>query len=82
MMEKAVDIERWMSRRMLPADLRERIRLYENLKWQQTEGFDEETLIDNLPKELRRDIKRHLCLDLLSRVRNPLLLLFAYDYAQ
>ncbi|KAK4268874.1 hypothetical protein QN277_022103 [Acacia crassicarpa] len=65
---KRRDAERWMSHRMLPEHLRERIRRYEHYKWQENRGVDEETLICNLPKDLRRDIKRHLCLDLLKKV--------------
>lgn len=65
---KRRDAEQWMSHRLLPEDLRERIRRYEQYKWQETRGVDEETLICNLPKDLRRDIKRHLCLALLMRV--------------
>lgn len=66
---KRRDAEQWMSHRLLPEHLRERIRRYEQYKWQETRGVDEETLILNLPKDLRRDIKRHLCLALLMRVR-------------
>ncbi|KAM3282497.1 hypothetical protein P3S67_026142 [Capsicum chacoense] len=55
------DAEQWMSHRMLPDNLRERIRSYEQYKWQQTRGVDEDYLISNLPKDLKRDIKRHLC---------------------
>lgn len=62
------DAEQWMSHRLLPESLRERIRRYEQYKWQETRGVDEETLLQNLPKDLRRDIKRHLCLDLVTRV--------------
>ncbi|GFS32169.1 cyclic nucleotide gated channel 1 [Actinidia rufa] len=62
------DAEQWMSHRLLPENLRERIRRYEQYKWQETRGVDEEYLIRNLPKDLRRDIKRHLCLALLMRV--------------
>ncbi|KAI9073223.1 hypothetical protein K1719_044832 [Acacia pycnantha] len=65
---KRRDAERWMSHRMLPEHLRERIRRYEHYKWQENRGVDEETLICNLPKDLRRDIKHHLCLDLLKKV--------------
>ncbi|KAE8703651.1 Cyclic nucleotide-gated ion channel 1 [Hibiscus syriacus] len=65
---KRQDAEQWMSHRMLPENLRERIRRYEQYKWQETRGVEEETLIANLPRDLRRDIKRHLCLDLLKRV--------------
>ncbi|KAL0299663.1 UNVERIFIED_CONTAM: Cyclic nucleotide-gated ion channel 1 [Sesamum radiatum] len=65
---KRRDAEQWMSHRLLPDSLRERIRRYEQYKWQETRGVDEENLIHNLPKDLRRDIKRHLCLALLKRV--------------
>ncbi|KAK4273906.1 hypothetical protein QN277_017210 [Acacia crassicarpa] len=65
---KKRDAEQWMSHRLLPDSLRERIRRYEQYKWQETRGVDEENLIRNLPKDLRRDIKRHLCLALLMRV--------------
>ncbi|XP_050286346.1 cyclic nucleotide-gated ion channel 1-like isoform X3 [Quercus robur] len=65
---KRTDAERWMSHRMLPENLRERIRRYEQYKWQETRGVEEENLLHNLPKDLRRDIKHHLCLDLLKRV--------------
>ncbi|CAI9092525.1 OLC1v1027784C2 [Oldenlandia corymbosa var. corymbosa] len=67
---KRRDAEQWMSHRLLPESLRERIRRYEQYKWQETRGVDEENLIQNLPKDLRRDIKRHLCLALLMRVRS------------
>ncbi|XP_076930305.1 cyclic nucleotide-gated ion channel 1-like [Bidens hawaiensis] len=65
---KRRDAEQWMSHRLLPPTLKERIRRYEQYKWQETRGVDEDTLIRNLPKDLRRDIKRHLCLKLLKRV--------------
>lgn len=65
---KRQDAEQWMSHRMLPKSLRERIRRYEQYKWQETRGVVEETLINNLPKDLKRDIKRHLCLALLKKV--------------
>ncbi|KAI9073199.1 hypothetical protein K1719_044808 [Acacia pycnantha] len=62
------NIEKWMLHRMLPEDLRERIRRYERYQWQENGGVDEETLIRNLPKDLRSDVKRHLCLHLLLKV--------------
>ncbi|XP_042503562.1 cyclic nucleotide-gated ion channel 1-like isoform X2 [Macadamia integrifolia] len=65
---KRRDAEQWMSHRLLPDSLRERIRRYEQYKWQETRGVDEENLLCNLPKDLRRDIKHHLCLALLMRV--------------
>ncbi|KAJ4950147.1 hypothetical protein NE237_026979 [Protea cynaroides] len=65
---KRRDAEQWMSHRLLPDSLRERIRRYEQYKWQETRGVDEENLLCNLPKDLKRDIKRHLCLALLMKV--------------
>ncbi|GAU13636.1 hypothetical protein TSUD_347400 [Trifolium subterraneum] len=65
---KRRDAERWMSHRMLPDNLKQRIRSYEQYKWQENRGVEEETLIRNLPKDLRRDIKRHLCLALVKKV--------------
>ncbi|KAH9308759.1 hypothetical protein KI387_036670, partial [Taxus chinensis] len=65
---KRRDTEQWMRHRLLPENLRERVHRYDQYKWLETRGVDEETLIQNLPKDLRRDIKRHLCLDLVRRV--------------
>lgn len=65
---KSRDTDQWMSYRLLPENLKERIRRYEQYRWQETRGVDEEDLLMNLPKDLRRDIKRHLCLSLLMRV--------------
>uniref|UniRef100_A0A1J3HAM1 Putative cyclic nucleotide-gated ion channel 5 n=1 Tax=Noccaea caerulescens TaxID=107243 RepID=A0A1J3HAM1_NOCCA len=65
---KRRDSEQWMHHRMLPQDLKERVRRYDQYKWLETRGVDEEYLVQNLPKDLRRDIKRHLCLALVRRV--------------
>ncbi|KAI4383160.1 hypothetical protein MLD38_009034 [Melastoma candidum] len=60
---RTVDVPSLASR-----DFEDRIRRYEQYRWQETRGVDEEHLLRNLPKDLRRDIKRHLCLALLMRV--------------
>ncbi|KAI4331177.1 hypothetical protein MLD38_029387 [Melastoma candidum] len=65
---KRRDSEQWMHHRLLPSELRERVRRYDQYKWLETRGVDEETLVSSLPKDLRRDIKRHLCLNLVRRV--------------
>ena len=65
---KRRDSEQWMHHRLLPQELRERVRRYDQYKWLETRGVDEENLVQNLPKDLRRDIKRHLCLNLVRRV--------------
>ncbi|TXG46741.1 hypothetical protein EZV62_026035 [Acer yangbiense] len=65
---KRRDSEQWMHHRWLPQELRERVRRYDQYKWLETRGVDEESLVQSLPKDLRRDIKRHLCLNLVRRV--------------
>ncbi|KAG9137965.1 hypothetical protein Leryth_022461 [Lithospermum erythrorhizon] len=65
---KRRDSEQWMHHRVLPQELRQRVRRYDQYKWVETRGVDEESLVQSLPKDLRRDIKRHLCLNLVRRV--------------
>ncbi|KAF5946924.1 hypothetical protein HYC85_017152 [Camellia sinensis] len=65
---KRRDSEQWMHHRLLPQDLRERVRRYDQYKWLETRGVDEHNIVQSLPKDLRRDIKRHLCLALVKRV--------------
>ena len=65
------DTESWMRHRQLPNDLQERVRKFVQYKWLATRGVDEESILRNLPSDLRRDIQRHLCLDLVRRVRYP-----------
>ncbi|PQQ10788.1 putative cyclic nucleotide-gated ion channel 15 [Prunus yedoensis var. nudiflora] len=65
---KRTDTEQWMRHRQLPQELRLSVRKYDQYKWLATRGVDEEALLKDLPMDLRRDIKRHLCLDLVRRV--------------
>ncbi|XP_010537848.1 PREDICTED: putative cyclic nucleotide-gated ion channel 8 [Tarenaya hassleriana] len=65
---KRRDSEQWMHHRSLPQNLRQRVRRYDQYKWLETRGVDEENIVQSLPKDLRRDIKRHLCLNLVRRV--------------
>ncbi|KAK1270589.1 putative cyclic nucleotide-gated ion channel 18 [Acorus gramineus] len=62
------DTEEWMRHRQLPQDLQERVRKFVQYKWLATRGVDEESILDSLPLDLRREIKRHLCLALVRRV--------------
>ncbi|KAJ8775271.1 hypothetical protein K2173_020275 [Erythroxylum novogranatense] len=62
------DMEWWMKRRQLPSRLRQRVRRFEHERWATMGGEDEIALISDLPEGLRRDIKRHLCLDLIKKV--------------
>lgn len=57
-----------MSHRMLPENLKTRIREYRQYKWKRTKGVDENGLITDLTKDHQRDIKRHLRLTLLFKV--------------
>ncbi|XP_047340852.1 cyclic nucleotide-gated ion channel 17-like [Impatiens glandulifera] len=65
---KRRDTEEWMKHRQLPEDLRRRVRSFVQYKWLATRGVDEESILRGLPTDLRRDIQRHLCLDLVRRV--------------
>ncbi|KAH0467870.1 hypothetical protein IEQ34_002903 [Dendrobium chrysotoxum] len=65
---KRNDAERWMQHRQLPAELRQCIRRYNEYKWLATRGVDEQAVLGSLPLGLRREIKRHLCLNLVRRV--------------
>ncbi|XP_059634361.1 cyclic nucleotide-gated ion channel 1-like [Cornus florida] len=60
--------EQWMAYRMLPEDMKKRIRRYGKYKWDRSKGVEEEFLIRNLPKDIRRDVKRHLCWSSVKRV--------------
>ncbi|KAI3452407.1 hypothetical protein Pfo_009072 [Paulownia fortunei] len=62
------DTEEWMRHRQLPPDLQERIRRFEQYKWLTTRGVNEESILQSLPLDLRREIQRHLCLNLVRRV--------------
>lgn len=65
---KRRDTEEWMRHRQLPEDLRQQVRRFVQYKWLATRGVDEEDILSGLPADLRRDIQRHLCLDLVRRV--------------
>ncbi|KAG6528927.1 cyclic nucleotide-gated ion channel 2-like [Zingiber officinale] len=62
------DMEWWMKRRQLPSRLRLRVRQYERQRWAVTRGEEELEIIKDFPEGLRRDIKRHLCFDLIKQV--------------
>lgn len=62
-----------MHHRQLPQELRQAVRKYDQYKWVATRGVNEEALLKGLPLDLRRDIKRHLCYDLVRRVKKELL---------
>lgn len=65
---KMRNLEWWMRKRRLPQGFRQRVRNYERQRWAAMRGVDECEMIKNLPEGLRRDIKYHLCLDLVRQV--------------
>ncbi|KAJ4978177.1 hypothetical protein NE237_008957 [Protea cynaroides] len=65
---QASDTERWMRDRHLPQELRQSVRRYDQYRWIATQGVDEATLLKDLPFDIRRGIKRHLCFNLVRRV--------------
>ncbi|KAH6770523.1 cyclic nucleotide-binding transporter 1 [Perilla frutescens var. hirtella] len=54
------DVEQWMSHRRLPEELRRQVREAERFSWAATRGVNEDMLMENLPEDLQRDIRRHL----------------------
>ncbi|QCD84792.1 probable cyclic nucleotide-gated ion channel 16 [Vigna unguiculata] len=62
------DTEEWMNHRQLPPELQQRVRRFVQYKWLATRGVDEEAILCALPLDLRRQIQRHLCLDIVRRV--------------
>ncbi|CAL9130186.1 unnamed protein product [Musa textilis] len=65
---KMRSLDRWMRRRNLPFGIRQRVRQYERQRWAATRGVDEFEMARRLPDGMRRDIKYHLCLDLVRQV--------------
>jgi len=54
------DVEQWMSHRRLSEELKRQVRQAERYNWAATRGVNEEVLLENLPEDLQRDIRRHL----------------------
>jgi cyclic nucleotide gated channel len=69
-----------MNHRQLPPELQERVRRFVQYKWLATRGVDEEAILKSLPVDLRRQIQRHLCLDIVRRVSFLLLVQNVYMY--
>ncbi|KAL8530088.1 hypothetical protein ACS0TY_007251 [Phlomoides rotata] len=54
------DVEQWMRHRALPPDLQRQVKDSERFNWAATRGVNEEMLMENLPEDLQREIRRHL----------------------
>ncbi|KAI3818509.1 hypothetical protein L1987_12318 [Smallanthus sonchifolius] len=68
MKEKRREAEDLMSYMSLPEELRQRVRRHKQYKWKITRGVELDSFVRDLPRDLRRDVKRHLCLPSLTRV--------------
>ncbi|KAI9159898.1 hypothetical protein LWI28_003056 [Acer negundo] len=68
--QKKQEIEQSKSFEKLPKNLQKQIKKYQPEKWEETKGGVEfENLFNNLPDDLRRNIRRELCLELLKKAR-------------
>ncbi|KAG1347195.1 cAMP-dependent protein kinase regulatory subunit [Cocos nucifera] len=65
---KMRSLDWWMRKRQLPKGIRQRVRQYERQRWAAMRGVDECKMIQDLPEGLRKEIKYHLCLDLVRQV--------------
>ncbi|KAK9278360.1 hypothetical protein L1049_027925 [Liquidambar formosana] len=54
------DVEQWMSHRRLSEELKRKVRQSERYNWAATRGVNEEMILENLPEDLQREIRRHL----------------------
>ncbi|TXG71156.1 hypothetical protein EZV62_006091 [Acer yangbiense] len=65
--QKKQEIEQSKSFEKLPENLQKQIKRYHPEKWEETKGgFEFGNLFNNLPHDLRRNIKLQLCLELLK----------------
>ncbi|KAJ7566890.1 hypothetical protein O6H91_02G123300 [Diphasiastrum complanatum] len=62
------DVEAWMKRRGLPNTLRKRVRQAGRFNWAATRGVNEEELLNQLPEDLHKQIRRNLCFELVKKV--------------
>ncbi|KAK4839183.1 hypothetical protein QYF36_019888 [Acer negundo] len=65
---KVREIEQWTTFKKLPENLRLQVQKYQQHVWRETKGVDVQNLLNNLPSDLRRNIKRELCLKLIKKV--------------
>ncbi|KAJ0099968.1 hypothetical protein Patl1_20331 [Pistacia atlantica] len=65
---KRREIEQWMSFGKLSENLQQQVKKHQRYIWRETNGVDVDNLLNNLPKDLRMNIKRELCSELLKKV--------------
>lgn len=65
---KEREIEQWMSSRQLSEKFQMEFKKYQPYKWQEIPRIDVASNLLNLPKDLKRNIKRELCLEQIKKV--------------
>ncbi|KAK2654109.1 hypothetical protein Ddye_013965 [Dipteronia dyeriana] len=65
---KVREIEQWTTFKKLSDNLRLQVQKYQQHVWRETKGVDVQNLLNNLPSDLRRNIKRELCLKIIKKV--------------
>ncbi|KAC9313685.1 hypothetical protein E3N88_46002 [Mikania micrantha] len=63
-----MDTEEYMNHRQLPQEMKERVRKHNLYKWIKHRNVEEEDIMAALPIDVRRDIKHHICIELVRRV--------------
>ncbi len=65
---KTQEIKQWKPFSKLPDDIQLQVKRYQRYKWHETRGVEVEQLLENLPLDLRRQIKCKLGFQLLKKV--------------
>lgn len=73
-----MDTEEYMRHRHLPHEMKERVRKHNLYKWIKFRNVEEEEIMHALPLDVRRDIKHHICIELVRRVSYNFF--FIYDF--
>eukprot|EP00270_Netrium_digitus_P021426 TRINITY_DN9164_c0_g1_i1.p1 TRINITY_DN9164_c0_g1~~TRINITY_DN9164_c0_g1_i1.p1 ORF type:complete len:914 (-),score=241.95 TRINITY_DN9164_c0_g1_i1:493-3114(-) len=61
------DVEQWMMQRDIPSEIQSRVRQLERYVWTVNQGVNEEEILSTLTEDLKRDIRRHLSLELITK---------------
>lgn len=65
---KVKEIEEWKLFKKVSKNLQQQVEKYQHHVWEETKGVDVENALNNLPKDLRRSIKRELCQTIIKKV--------------
>lgn len=60
MFVRRLDVEQWMRHMQFPEELRRQVLESERYEWARTRGLNESMLMESLPEEVQKNIRRHL----------------------